>query len=171
MNDHAAHPAITSPSPWGDPAAADSIGLWLRLARAYTTVERLSAADIARYGLTAAEFGTLDILAHKGPLLLGEIQRHLFVSSGGITFLVDKLAAKGLVERRDCPGDRRARYAALTEEGERFVARIFPEHARYMRDTLARGRLTAQEREELGRLLRKLGRGVAGLDVDPEGGG
>ena len=52
------------------------------------------------------------------------------MSSGGITYLVDRLEQKGLVERQDCPGDRRARYAALTPEGERVIGRIFPGHAR-----------------------------------------
>ena len=144
---------------WGDPASAAAVKLWLVLTRAFGSVERASSGDIARYGLTPAEFGTLDILAHRGPLLLGEIQRSLLVSSGGITFLVDKLVAKGLVERRACAEDRRARYAALTDEGEAFVARVFPEHGRWMRD-LIEPALTAAEREELGRLLRKLGRSI-----------
>jgi MarR family 2-MHQ and catechol resistance regulon transcriptional repressor len=178
MNTPTAAPQPASPAgtdrpvgAWGEPAAAEAVRLWLVLTRAFGSVERASSADIARHGLTPAEFGTLDILAHRGPLLLGEIQRSLLVSSGGITFLVDKLVAKGLVERRACPEDRRARYAALTAEGEVFVARVFPEHGRWMRDLLEPA-LTAEEREELGRLLRKLGRSIdERAPADAEGAG
>jgi MarR family transcriptional regulator, 2-MHQ and catechol-resistance regulon repressor len=96
---------------------AQALKLWVVLSRAYTAVARHSEADIARHGLSTGEFAILEVLYHKGPLLLGEVQRKILVSSGGVTYLVDRLEAAGLVERRDCPEDRRARYAALTRRG------------------------------------------------------
>jgi MarR family 2-MHQ and catechol resistance regulon transcriptional repressor len=137
-------------------AASRALKLWVVLARAYRAVERQVEADVARHGLTLAEFGILEALHHKGPLLLGEIQRKILVSSGGITYLVDRLSAKGLVERRACPEDRRARYAALTRDGEQLVRRIFPEHARRIQQLLAG--LSAAEQAEAIALLRTLGR-------------
>src|SRR3954468_9259159 len=93
---------------------ASSLKLWVVLARAYAAVARHAEADIARHGLTLTEFGILEALYHVGPLLLGELQQKILGSSGGVTYLVDRLAEKGLVERQECPEDRRARYAALT---------------------------------------------------------
>jgi MarR family transcriptional regulator, 2-MHQ and catechol-resistance regulon repressor len=138
-----------------------ALKLWVVLARANAAVQSHSLADIERHGLTVGEFGILESLFHKGPMLLGEVQRRILVSSGGITYLVDRLEAKGLVERRDCPGDRRARYAALTPEGEALIRRIFPEHARCLEHALSG--LDEAEQEDAIRLLRQLGRAAAEL--------
>jgi MarR family 2-MHQ and catechol resistance regulon transcriptional repressor len=143
------------------PTARDaSLKLWVVLARAYAAVAKHVEEDVARHGLTAAEFGILEALYHKGPLLLGEIQRKVLVSSGGITYLVDRLTAKGLVERQECPNDRRARYAVLTAEGETLISDIFPHHA--ARITRALSGLTVPQKEQATELLRTLGLAAAG---------
>lgn len=138
-----------------------ALKLWVVLSRAYNAVEAQAHADVARHGLTVAEFGILETLHHKGPMLLGEVQRKILVSSGGISYLVDRLERKGLVERRQCPEDRRARYAALTPEGEALIRRIFPEHARMIDHALSG--LNGEEKQEAIRLLRKLGKRAAEL--------
>ncbi|HET7457060.1 MAG TPA: MarR family transcriptional regulator, partial [Gemmatimonadaceae bacterium] len=145
-----------------------TLKLWVVLARAYAAVAKHVEDDVARHGLTSAEFGILEALYHKGPLLLGEIQRKVLVSSGGITYLVDRLTAKGLVERQDCPNDRRARYAVLTDAGEKLIAEIFPRHA--ARITRAVSGLTAAEKTQATELLRKLGLAAAdGFAAGAEG--
>jgi MarR family 2-MHQ and catechol resistance regulon transcriptional repressor len=135
--------------------AATAIKLWVVLARANHAIARVAEIDVARHGLTLVEFGALEALYHKGPMLLGELQRKILVSSGGVTYLVDRLAAKGLVERRECSEDRRARYAVVTEKGSQLLQRIFPEHQLAMADALAG--LTARQQEQATDLLRKLG--------------
>lgn len=152
-------------------AAADLEGrdlalkLWIVLSRAFSAVQEHAAADVARHDLTLTEFAILEVLYHKGPLLLGEVQRRILVSSGGVTYLVDRLQGKGLVERRDCPEDRRARYAALTPEGEVLIEKIFPEHARCIEHALSG--LTATEKRRAVALLRTLGLTAASLEVCP----
>jgi MarR family transcriptional regulator, 2-MHQ and catechol-resistance regulon repressor len=136
-----------------------ALKLWVVLSRAYTAVSRHSEADIARHGLSSGEFAIMEALHHKGPLLLGDVQRKILVSSGGVTYLVDRLEAAGLVERRECAGDRRARYAALTPEGEALMTRIFPDHAMAM-ERAAAG-LTADEKRQALQLLKKLGHAAA----------
>jgi MarR family 2-MHQ and catechol resistance regulon transcriptional repressor len=142
-----------------DPATARALKLWVVLARAYSAVAHEVEADIAQHDLTTTEFGILEALHHKGPLLLGEIQRKVLVTSGGITYLVDRLVAKGLVTREPSPDDRRARYAVLTPEGERLIRSIFPAHAGFL--TRAMGALTAPEQAQATALLRKLGLAAA----------
>ncbi|HEU0302581.1 MAG TPA: MarR family transcriptional regulator [Longimicrobium sp.] len=143
-----------------------ALKLWVVLARAHAAVQEHSLADIARHGLTPAEFAVLEVLHHKGPLLLGEVQRKILVTSGGVTYLVDRLEAKGLAERRRCPTDRRAYYAALTPAGEALIAEIFPGHAQAVRRAL--GGLDEAEKDEAIRLLRALGRYAAELDTKGE---
>lgn len=146
-----------------------ALKLWVVLARSYRAVEEHSRADVSRHGLTHGEFGALEALYHKGPLTLGEVQRRILVSSGGITFLIDRLERRGLVVRRPCPEDRRATYAALTPEGEALMRRIFPEHARRIEHALSG--LDREEKAEAVRLLRKLGRAAADLDPGAAPGG
>ena len=142
-----------------DDRYAEELKLWVVLSRAAAAIRRHTEADVARHGLSIAEFGILKVLYHKGPLLLGEIQRRILVSSGGITFLVDRLAGKGLVAREACPSDRRARYAVLTPTGRALMKRIFPGHAEVIAGALAG--LSRDERRIATRLLRDLGRRAA----------
>ena len=136
-----------------------ALKLWVVLSRAHTAIGAQAATDVARHGLSLAEFGILEALYHKGPMLLGELQRKLLVSSGGITYLVDRLAEQGLVKRRPSPEDRRARYAALTRKGEELIRRIFPEHAERLAQVLSG--LNEDEKRRTIALLRKLGQRAA----------
>ena len=140
-----------------------ALKLWVVLARAYLSIEARAAADAGRHGLTLAEFGVLEALYHKGPMLLGEVQRKILISSGGITYVVDQLEQKGLVERRPSPDDRRARYAALTRRGRALIKKIFPEHEEQLERALSG--LSSCEQRQATELLRKLGRRAAELDA------
>ena len=142
-----------------DGAEARALKLWIILSRAYHAVLEHVEADIGRHELTVAEFAIMEALHAKGPLLLGDVQQRILVSSGGITYLVDRLQNRGLVERRLCPEDRRARYAALTPAGQAMMTRIFPAHARAIAHAV--GGLDARDQEEAIRLLRTLGHAAA----------
>lgn len=140
-----------------------ALKLWTVLSRARSAVAEHSLADIERRGLTPGEFGALEALHHKGPLLLGELKEKILVSSGGITYLVDRLSERGLAERRPCEEDRRSSYAVLTEEGESLMQRIFPDHARVIERAVSG--LDEEEQAEAVRLLKKLGQKAAELDT------
>ncbi len=149
-----------------DDATAAALRLWVIMSRAHNAVAAHAAADVHRHGLTLAEFGIVEALYHRGPMLLGEVQKRILVSSGGITFLVDRLAAKGLVERRSCDTDRRARYAALTPKGQALVAEIFPTHAAVVK--AAMDGISPEEQERVAELLRDMGRRAAALPLPAE---
>ena len=146
------------------PASADEVAralkLWIVLTRAYLTVSAKVDAQVAAKGLTTTEFAILEVLLHKGPLLLGDIQRKILVTSGGITYLVDRLTEKGLVKREECPSDRRARYAVLTPAGDALIRGVFPEHAAMIAAAVAG--LDKEEQAVATKLLRKLGLSAAG---------
>jgi MarR family 2-MHQ and catechol resistance regulon transcriptional repressor len=141
--------------------------LFVVLSRAFESLHAHSKADIESHGLTQTEFAILDALYHKGPLLLGEVQKKILVSSGGITFLIDKLETRGLVRRTLCDSDRRARYAELTQAGKTLMDNIFPGHAEVICRAVAG--LTPEEQEQAIDLLRKLGTHAAALKPEPTG--
>lgn len=152
----------------GDLSTAAALKLWVVLARAYASVGEHSRSDISRHDLTPAEFGVLELLYHKGPQLLGEVQKKVLVSSGGITFLVDRLTKRGLVERLACPSDRRARYAALTKEGDDLMRDVFPEHAAAVRKAMSG--LGLADQRLLTALLKRLGIGASSIAAEPTAG-
>jgi MarR family 2-MHQ and catechol resistance regulon transcriptional repressor len=136
-----------------------ALELFVVLTRATSSVHRSLMAKVDLHNLTLTEFEILEVLFHKGPLLLGDVQRKILLSSGGVTYTIDRMVAKGLVERRECPTDRRARYAALTDKGEALIAEIFPGHADHIEDTMSE--LTAREQDAAIAMLRKLGLSAA----------
>lgn len=159
-------PAPESKRSKPEKAEATALKAWVVLARAYLAVSRHVDADVARHGLTTSEFGILEALYHKGPLLLGDLQRKLLVTSGGMTYLVDRLASKGLLTRESFPGDKRARYAVLTADGTALIRRIFPPHAKRLTRVL--DALSPKEQKRLTELLRTLGKGAEKRPVPRE---
>lgn len=132
-----------------------ALKLWVVLSRAQAAVAAHAEADVARHGLSLAEFGALEALFHKGPLLVGELQRAVLKSSGGITYVVDRLQDKGLVSRRPCKEDRRATYAEVTPAGRALMERIFPLHAESV--AAAVSGLSTEEKRSAIALVKKLG--------------
>jgi MarR family transcriptional regulator, temperature-dependent positive regulator of motility len=70
-----------------------------------------------------------------------------------ITGVVDRLAQKGLLERRASSRDRRSRELQITTEGQKTLEAVSPA-VETAQELLVRG-LTGEEQQELMRLLRK----------------
>lgn len=77
----------------------------------------------ARHALTGAQARILALLA-VAPLPMRGIARRLRCEPSNVTGIIDRLEARGLVERRPDPADRRVKLAAPTEEGRRTAARL-----------------------------------------------
>ena len=146
------------------PAPVDEsvLKVWVILNRAQAAVAEHARQHVASRGLTVQEFGILEALHHKGDMLLGELQHKLLVTSGGVTYLVDRLEEKGLVRRLECKTDRRARYASLTTKGRKLIGEIFPEHVAWLERAL--GGLDQAERRQVAELLRRLGQHAAATE-------
>src|SRR5205085_3424921 len=131
------------------------VHVWLVLWKAAQAVEAYAKGSIEHLELCGSDFAVLEALLHKGPLPVGDIGRKVLLTSGSITVAVDRLEAKGLVERRAHADDRRARIVHLTKEGGRLITRAYAEHAADM-ERLATA-LSARERATLIRLLKQIG--------------
>ena len=140
-----------------------ALGVWIALARCYATFTKAVAAKVQDYELTVPQFGALEALYHLGPLSLGDLADKLLVTGGNVTFVMDRLEAQGLVARYRSETDRRVVLARLTNSGRDLVARVFPEHAEYI-EQLCR-HLSPAEQDELRRLLKQLGKGIAAGDL------
>ena len=83
------------------------------------------------------------------------LENSLLLSSGGATRLVDRLAAKGRVERLPDPLDRRISWVHLTSDGLRMLADATRVHLNDLEEHFV-SRLDSAERETLTDLLRRL---------------
>ncbi len=63
-------------------------------------------------------------------LRLSELAREVVLSRSGLTRLVDRLEAAGLLRREACPDDGRGTLAVLTPAGEAALRRTWPAYAR-----------------------------------------
>ncbi len=152
---------------WSD-SEERALRVWISLARCYATFSRVVGGKISEYGLTTAQFGVLEALHHLGPLSLGDLADKLLVTGGNVTYVMDRLEEQGLVRRERSSEDRRVVIGHLTPEGRRLISEVFPGHASFV-EGLCR-HLERGEREELRRLLKKLGKGVATAGGPPEEG-
>ncbi|HEY2015382.1 MAG TPA: MarR family transcriptional regulator, partial [Bryobacteraceae bacterium] len=93
---------------------SSGVRLWLILWKAYDTLRTHAETHIESLGLCLSDFGVLEVLLHKGPMPVNAIGALVRLTSGSITAAVDRMERKGLVERRNDPGDRRTRMVYLT---------------------------------------------------------
>jgi MarR family transcriptional regulator, 2-MHQ and catechol-resistance regulon repressor len=141
--------------------AQDSSGVhvWLVLMKAFQALMPHAAESIERTELGDSDFRVLEALLHKGPLPVNALGPKVWLTPGSISVAVDRLVKKGLVSRKDHPGDRRIRQVELTAKGRALITRGFREHAAAM-ETVVSG-LSKKERLTLLRLLKKLGKHAA----------
>ena len=151
-------PAATAPK--RSTAQERALKLFIVLERAAVAIERRVKEQADLHGLTWTEFEILEAVYNKGPLLLGDIQRKILLTSGGVTYTVDRLAEKGLIRREECETDRRAKWAMLTPKGSALIASIFAPMADHIEELMSV--LSAREQDDTTATLRKLGLAAAG---------
>jgi len=138
---------------------ASGVHVWLVLMKAFQALMPHAAESIERTELGHSDFRVLEALLHKGPLPVNTLGPKVWLTPGSISVAVDRLVKKGLVSRKDHPGDRRVRQVELTAKGRALITRGFREHAAAMETVVSV--LSENERRTLLRLLRKLGKHAA----------
>ena len=125
-----------------------------RLARHLDLARRQAFTD---HGIESWEFDVLAALRRAGApyeLSPGRLLRETLVTSGTMTNRVDRLAARGYVERYPDPEDRRGVIVRLTAEGKTAVDAAFEALLEAEKSLLAE--LPAKEQKKLAGLLRSL---------------
>lgn len=67
-------------------------------------------------------------------LRMSELAEAVTLSRGGLTKLVDRLEADGLLRREACVTDRRGYHAVLTPRGQALLRRMWPVYADVLKD-------------------------------------
>lgn len=107
--------------PWHDERIT-TLGLLLeaRDALAY----RLADPDLPQSWLEVL----LRLARSDGELRMAELASQVRLSASGLTRLVDRMEAAGLVERRSCPTDRRGWTVSIRPAGADALRRVLPRH-------------------------------------------
>lgn len=132
-----------------------SLKLFIVLTRALESIKRRVEEDIRELGLNPTEFAVLELIYSKGDQPIQKIGEKVLIASSSITYVVDKLEKKNLLQRKPCPQDRRITYAAITSAGTDFMDDVFPKHKKAINEICAG--LDADEKKMLIHLLKKLG--------------
>lgn len=114
----------------------------------------------AEFGLSLGEYEVLARLseAPDRSLRMTDLAAQLRLSPSGITRRIDGLVRAGLVERQQCPSDRRGSNAVLTPDGLRRLEEAAPAHVRGVRAHFI-DQLTGKE-------LANLAAALANVDID-----
>jgi len=127
----------------------------LVLWKAAKAVEQVDRKSIIKTGLKLTDFMIMEVLLHKGPLPINTIAGKVLLTSGSMTAAVNRLENRGLVTRIQDPSDGRCFYVHLTKSGRKVISTAYDAHAKNLDDMVSV--LSAEERDELVRLLKKVG--------------
>ena len=130
------------------------IGVIGRVSRLSRLIDRRLAENFARFGIEAWMYDVLATLRRNGApyeLTAGELVGQSMVTTGAITNRIDRLEARGLVERTRTD-DRRKVVVRLTPRGLDLVDEVVGGHLLTEREILSS--LTSRQQAELAELLR-----------------
>lgn len=132
------------------------IGIIGRISRLSRLVDRRLGENFAEFGLDDWMYDVLATLYRGGApheLTAGDLVRQTMVTTGAITHRIDRLEARGLVERASAT-DRRKVIVRLTSEGVATVERVVDAHLATEREIL--DQLGRRDRDRLAADLRTL---------------
>jgi MarR family transcriptional regulator, 2-MHQ and catechol-resistance regulon repressor len=110
--------------------------------------------EMSKYKLSITEFSVLEVLFYQGKQTIQQIGNRILISSGSMTYVIDKLEQKGIIKRNDCSEDRRVIHITLTAEGMEILENIMPKY-QDMVDSIF-GDLTDDESQLLVNSLKKV---------------
>ena len=124
-----------------EPLLEEALTAWRIFLNAHAAAVRRIEEDLAaEQALPLVEYDVLVALEHAphARLRLRDLNRKVVLTRSGITRLVDRLEEAGLLKRERHGEDRRAIYAALTDEGRAAIRRTWPIYARGIQRYFAR---------------------------------
>ena len=82
--------------------------------------------NISKFGLNLTDFSVLDLLFQKGEQTTQKIGEKMLITSGSITYIVNKLEKMELICRNKSETDKRITYIKLTKKGRKTIFELLP---------------------------------------------
>jgi DNA-binding MarR family transcriptional regulator len=104
---------------------------WEALLSAHAVLMKQFAAEDIWAEISMREYDVLYTLSKcREPICIRDLNRHVLLSQPALSRLVDRLADRGLVERRPDPADGRSVLLSLSQAGRAVQRQIGRRHAR-----------------------------------------
>lgn len=134
-----------------------SAATWEALFRSQVAVMRRLQAGQEFADISLREYDVLFNVSRcpGGKTRLNSLNEVLLISQPSLSRMIDRLQARGLVERHTAPDDQRGVLVSLTEAGREAQQRIGKEHVRHIHELLG-STLSEAEMLELQRITEKL---------------
>jgi MarR family transcriptional regulator, 2-MHQ and catechol-resistance regulon repressor len=127
---------------------------FLMLMQTSKAIQERIRDEMSKNKLSITEFSVLEVLFYQGKQTIQQIGNRILISSGSMTYVIDKLEQKGIIKRNDCREDRRVIHITLTAEGMEMLENIMPKYQDIV-DSIF-GDLTDDESELLVNSLNKV---------------
>lgn len=140
------------------PNDPDSARLWESLTRAHNMMSAaLEKEMLPSAGIPLAWFEVLDHLvqAPGGLLRFQELAKVAGLTDSGASRRLEQMIKAGLIERQECPTDRRGAFAHITAQGRAAQKRAHSVFMRSLRENLTKN-LDRKELEALQEALKKI---------------
>jgi DNA-binding MarR family transcriptional regulator len=111
----------------------EQLRTWRAFLTAHSTMLRRISRDLEQAGLPPLTWYDVLAVLRDAPqtrLRQVDVAERLLLSTSGLSRLLDRIEAAGLVRRVTCPGDRRSLHLELTDEGAEMLERMWPVYAR-----------------------------------------
>jgi DNA-binding MarR family transcriptional regulator len=111
----------------------------------------IAGAYSQRFGLSIPEWRVMAVLAQQSDLSAAQVAERTAMDKVAVSRAVSRLLARGRLERRTAPADRRKSMLSLSNEGRNIYAEVVPVALRLERSLLAV--LGEADRQALERIL------------------
>ena len=136
----------------------DHLGAWRAVLNTHARLTGEVESALAEAGLPQLAWYDVLWALQRAPgkaLRMGELNEAVTISRSGLTRLVDRIEAEGLLERRQSASDRRAVEAAITPEGTKLLRRMWPVYEKVLRASFE-SKLSRSEARALSKALAKV---------------
>ncbi|WP_375335149.1 MarR family winged helix-turn-helix transcriptional regulator [Paenibacillus illinoisensis] len=112
-------------------------------------------SELKKADLNFTELSVLVSVEHEEKQAIQQISQHVSLTSGALTYILDKLENKKLLTRIPCHSDRRVIFVQLTDKGRHLIDCILP-NLYNLADTQFNS-LTMDDADKLEKLVTNMG--------------
>lgn len=109
----------------------NTIKFLIVLGKLHSSIFNNVEKHIKTLNLNISEFLVMYAISANGPLSIQNIASRIFITSGNMTYTVNKLEKRGFVKRINDKDDHRKTYIQLTNDGNIFWNNILEKHLQH----------------------------------------